>query len=148
MHLHITHFARRPLLNRTAFLKSGRLSKRVHSDRLDVFRCSCQFSSIRTIQEDIKNKKRSILSITEEYVRNIEKTSGLQSFLTTDVENARRTAAEMDKQFVQGGPSSLGPLAGVPIAVKDNICTEGLQTTAGSQILTGNLHIPAACRCT
>jgi aspartyl-tRNA(Asn)/glutamyl-tRNA(Gln) amidotransferase subunit A len=46
-------------------------------------------------------------------------------------------ATAIDAAVASG--ETLGPLAGVPIAVKDNICTKGLPTTAASQILQGYL---------
>ena len=56
----------------------------------------------------------------------------LNAFITLDPENALARAAELDRRHAD--VASL-PLLGVPIAVKDNICTRGLRTTAGSRIL-------------
>src|SRR3982751_2928662 len=58
----------------------------------------------------------------------------LNAFLEIDREGALRRAAELEKC---GGAA--GPLAGVPIAIKDNICVRGLQASCGSKIL-GDYH--------
>ncbi|MHC1571630.1 MAG: Asp-tRNA(Asn)/Glu-tRNA(Gln) amidotransferase subunit GatA [Methanosarcinales archaeon] len=57
----------------------------------------------------------------------------LNTFITTDFEGARRWAES-------GGVGGSGRLIGVPVGVKDNISTMGIQTTCGSRILTG--YIP------
>jgi aspartyl-tRNA(Asn)/glutamyl-tRNA(Gln) amidotransferase subunit A len=58
----------------------------------------------------------------------------LKAFLSVDPEGARRRAAEIDKRLAAGEPCGL--LAGVPIAVKDNMCvTNGQPTTCASRIL-------------
>ncbi|MCR4598068.1 MAG: Asp-tRNA(Asn)/Glu-tRNA(Gln) amidotransferase subunit GatA [Acetatifactor sp.] len=57
----------------------------------------------------------------------------LHCFLTLDEEGARRQAEAIQKKIKSG--ELTGPLVGVPFAVKDNICTKGLRTTAGSRIL-------------
>jgi aspartyl-tRNA(Asn)/glutamyl-tRNA(Gln) amidotransferase subunit A len=44
-------------------------------------------------------------------------------------------AQAIDARVAAG--ETLGPLAGVPVAIKDNICTAGMETTAGSYILKG-----------
>ncbi|HEU4917680.1 MAG TPA: Asp-tRNA(Asn)/Glu-tRNA(Gln) amidotransferase subunit GatA [Acidimicrobiia bacterium] len=59
----------------------------------------------------------------------------LHAFLTIDSEGAREAAAQADADFADG--VDLGPLHGIPVALKDNLCTRGLETTAGSQILAG-----------
>ncbi len=59
----------------------------------------------------------------------------LNAFITVDAEGALATAAEVDRIRAEGG--GLHPYAGIPIAIKDNIVTEGLQTTAASKILEG-----------
>lgn len=48
-----------------------------------------------------------------------------------------RQARLLDEAIQSGSGKQFGPLAGVPIAVKDNICTAGLQTTAGARVLEG-----------
>ena len=62
----------------------------------------------------------------------------LNTFITTDFEGARRRAES-------GGVSGSGRLRGVPVGVKDNISTRGIQTTCGSRILTGYIPPYDAC---
>lgn len=57
----------------------------------------------------------------------------LNSFVTVDEEGALKRAKEVQKHIDNG--ELTGPLAGVPIAVKDNMCTKGLKTTCSSKIL-------------
>ena len=59
----------------------------------------------------------------------------LHAYLTIDHEGARAAAAAADEALVRG--ETTGPLHGIPVAIKDNMVTSGLETTAGSQILAG-----------
>lgn len=59
----------------------------------------------------------------------------VQAFLRTTEEVALEGARRVDERRSRG--ESLGPLAGVPVALKDNLATEGIETTAGSKILKG-----------
>lgn len=59
--------------------------------------------------------------------------SSLNSFLTINAEQALAVAAQIDAARTANQP--LGPLAGLPIAIKDGICTANLRTTAGSKML-------------
>ena len=62
----------------------------------------------------------------------------LNAFLQIDRAGAEQRAAELDAGDAQ---ELAGALAGVPVAIKDNICVRGLQTSCGSQIL-GDYHAP------
>ena len=62
-----------------------------------------------------------------------EKEAVLGSFVTVDAEGALKRAQNVQKQIEAGVLSS--PLAGVPMALKDNLCTKGMRTTCGSKIL-------------
>ena len=57
----------------------------------------------------------------------------INGFVTVDEEGSLKRAAEVQQKIDEGKLS--GPLAGVPIAIKDNMCTEGLKTTCSSKIL-------------
>ncbi len=62
----------------------------------------------------------------------------LHAFLHVDADGARRDAALWDRAYEErAGGGRLPPLAGVPVALKDNLCTRGLPTTCGSRILEG-----------
>src|SRR5204862_2397289 len=59
----------------------------------------------------------------------------LGAYLAIDGEGALAQAAEVDRKSASG--QVLGGLIGVPIALKDNLVTRGMMTTAGSKILDG-----------
>jgi len=59
----------------------------------------------------------------------------LHAYLTIDAEGAEAAAGAADEAFARG--EDRGPLQGIPIALKDNMVTRGVETTASSQILAG-----------
>jgi len=78
----------------------------------------------------------SALETVERYLGAIEEVDGeLHAFVSVLHESARREAGAVDAK-VAGGDDP-GPLAGVPVAVKDNMCTRGIPTTCSSRILEG-----------
>ncbi len=64
-----------------------------------------------------------------------ERNEELHVFLYVDEEGARTTAARIDDRVARG--EEVGPLAGVPVALKDNLCQSGIPTTCSSRILEG-----------
>jgi len=59
----------------------------------------------------------------------------IHAYLTIDRDGSGEAAAKADSDLADG--TDRGPLHGIPIALKDNLCTRGLETTASSQILAG-----------
>ena len=89
--------------------------------------------------EKIKNREVSVLEAVQAALDAIEaKEAEVGSFVTVDREGALKRAAEVQELIDKGEIES--PVAGVPVAVKDNMCTKGLLTTCSSKIL-GN-YIP------
>jgi len=62
-----------------------------------------------------------------------ERESDINAYVTIDREQALKAAAAVQEKIEKG--ELTGPLAGVPVAVKDNLCTEGMRTTCSSKIL-------------
>lgn len=87
------------------------------------------------IAEEVRSGTRSAVEFVEEALRRAHASKGLNLFITLDEQKAREAARRVD-DLVAGGEDP-GPLAGVPIAVKDNILTAGTLTTAGSAALSG-----------
>lgn len=82
----------------------------------------------------IKAGEVTAVEATEAVLAQIEeKETLLNCYVTVDKEGALKAAAEVQKKIEAG--ELTGPLAGVPVAVKDNMCTEGLLTTCSSRIL-------------
>lgn len=86
------------------------------------------------LQDLIKKKEVSIEELTAESYKRINKVDGeVQTFLALNEEQATAQAKEMDQVPFE----ERGPLFGMPIGVKDNIVTEGIETTCASKILEG-----------
>ena len=90
--------------------------------------------TVHELQEKIKNKELTITEITKAYADRInEKEKDVQSFITTLTDEAIEKAEEIQAKIDKG--EIIGDLAGIPIGIKDNICTKGVKTTCASKML-------------
>ncbi|HLN64705.1 MAG TPA: Asp-tRNA(Asn)/Glu-tRNA(Gln) amidotransferase subunit GatA [Symbiobacteriaceae bacterium] len=77
----------------------------------------------------------SAVEITEAALRRMEQVEPqVRAFLTVSAEQALDRARKLDARR-KAGDTEIGALAGVPVAVKDNMCTDGVRTTCASRIL-------------
>ena len=82
----------------------------------------------------IKEKEVTVEEAVTAALDAIEKREAqVHSFVTVDREGALKRAKEVQAKINAG--ELTGPLAGVPVAIKDNMCTKGLLTTCSSKIL-------------
>ena len=89
----------------------------------------CLNKSITEIHELLKSKKIKPIDLVEEAFENIESHKEQNSYITLNKEEALKQAKELEDKEVDN------ILFGLPIAIKDNICTNGLKTTCASHIL-------------
>ena len=86
------------------------------------------------IGKRIKSGEISVREAVEAALAQIDRVEAdVHSYVTIDREGARKRADEVQKLIDDG--TLTGPLAGVPVAIKDNMCTEGMLTTCSSKIL-------------
>ena len=94
------------------------------------------FATVVDIAADIASGKTSAVEVLEQHLARItERENDIHAFNLVTTEQARATAQQVDADIKAG--KSVGPLAGVPIALKDNMCTRGIETTCSSKILEG-----------
>lgn len=90
--------------------------------------------TIRSFHDGLVNKKFSALEVTQAFFRQIKKANpSINAYLDLHEESALRQAEEVDLTLARG--ESVGDLAGVPLAIKDNILIKGKRATAASKIL-------------
>jgi aspartyl-tRNA(Asn)/glutamyl-tRNA(Gln) amidotransferase subunit A len=89
---------------------------------------------IKELHNKLVSGKVTSVQLTEEYFARIEKQDGeILAYLTLTKESALGQARVVDAKIKKG--EKIGVLEGIPCAIKDNICVEGVRTTAGSKIL-------------
>ena len=89
-----------------------------------------------SIAADVRAGRRSARDVLEAHLAQIAaRESDVHAFNLVTADDARERANEIDAAIARG--DNPGPLAGVPIALKDNLCTRGVPTTCSSRILEG-----------
>ena len=90
--------------------------------------------TVHEIQEKLKNKELTVTDITKAYVDRInEKEKDVEAFVTTLTDEALEQAKDIQAKINAGEIS--GDFAGIPIGIKDNMCTKGVRTTCSSKML-------------
>ncbi len=88
------------------------------------------------IAAGVRSGQRSARAVIDEHLATIETgEDSIHAFNLVLAERARQAADHIDRQVEAGDDP--GPLAGVPVALKDNLCTHGIETTCSSRILEG-----------
>lgn len=90
--------------------------------------------SIKELVNKIQNQEVSCVDVVTSYIKSInEKEDIINAFLLLQTDKALEKAKELDERIKKG--EKVGRLAGIPIAIKDNMCTRGVATTCASKML-------------
>ncbi len=93
-----------------------------------------KFASIAEIARAVKDKKISAKEITTYFLNRIESLDSKLNSFTALNQKAIKQAEDLDVRIAHG--EAVGVLAGVPFGIKEMLCTKGIQTTAGSKMLS------------
>ncbi len=89
--------------------------------------------TIHELQEMLTRRQVSAVELTKDVLDRIEKVEDrVKAYITLDPEGALKQAEAADKELKEG---TGGLLCGIPLSIKDVLCTEGMRTTCGSRIL-------------
>ena len=88
--------------------------------------------SILELHNLLKNKEVSSEEITKEFLKHINENKEINAYITICEEEAIEQAKEADKRIASGNMSEL---TGIPLGIKDLICTKNIKTTCGSKML-------------
>jgi aspartyl-tRNA(Asn)/glutamyl-tRNA(Gln) amidotransferase subunit A len=92
-----------------------------------------QALTIHALRELMAKRETTAVEVTETFLNRIDRVEPrVGAFITLDREGALAQAAEADRQLAVGRG---GELCGIPLALKDIVCTKGLRTTCGSRML-------------
>src|SRR5688572_26094523 len=90
--------------------------------------------SAAELVSDLAGGRISAVELTRAYLERIERFDGMvRAFLLVDGEAALTRARQIDERRAKG--QTVGKLAGLPVAIKDVICTQGVKTTCASRML-------------
>jgi aspartyl-tRNA(Asn)/glutamyl-tRNA(Gln) amidotransferase subunit A len=88
--------------------------------------------TLAAARDGLRKRAFSASELAEAHLRAIEAAGGLNAFITVTPERALEMATASDRRLAAG---EARPLEGLPLAIKDLFCTQGILTTAGSRIL-------------
>ncbi len=86
-----------------------------------------------TLRASLQDGSTSSLALVEEALQQAEQQAHLNAFISMNPEQALQAARKADSERSEG--NLRGPLHGIPVAIKDNLCTRGLRTTCASRFL-------------
>ena len=90
--------------------------------------------TVHELQEKLAKKEIGVTEITKAYIDRInEKEKDVKAFVTTTCDEAMEEAKKIDAKRENG--ENVSNLAGIPIGIKDNLCTKGVKTTCSSRML-------------
>ncbi len=94
------------------------------------------YRSARALLDDLNAKRVSSVELLEAHLRRHDSTHArINAVIRTDLDRAQRDARAIDKARARGDP--VGPLAGLPMTIKDGLDVEGLPAHAGNKKLVG-----------
>lgn len=90
--------------------------------------------TVHELRDRLAKKEITSEEIVKSYIKRInEKEPDVKAFVNTTLDEALKEAVDVDKKIESG--EKVSSLAGIPIGIKDNICTKGVKTTCSSRML-------------